>query len=137
MPHRPHAKPKSRAARKAKGSASKRRGPTRGTAAKRRGGAAGRASAAPTIAMPTGWEPDMDGKAASIEVETDDFVAAMDLMKDIADVAEELEHHPDLHLTRWNHLRITTYSHDEGRLTSRDQRLAQRVNGVLERHGLP
>ena len=69
-------------------------------------------------------------------VTTDDFLEAVSLINDIAPVAEALEHHPDLHLERWNRLRITTWSHDVGGLTDRDLRLARRVDEVLTKRGL-
>ncbi|HEX2022933.1 MAG TPA: 4a-hydroxytetrahydrobiopterin dehydratase [Candidatus Thermoplasmatota archaeon] len=88
------------------------------------------------IRMPPGWRASPDGKRMGIEVETQDFLAALDLFREIGAVAEELEHHPDLHLERWNRVRIETYSHDVGRLTARDERLATRVHGILRTRGL-
>lgn len=46
----------------------------------------------------------------------------------VADIAEEIDHHPDItiHYTRVN-LSIITYS--EGGLTRRDFTLARRING--------
>lgn len=88
------------------------------------------------VRLPSGWRVEQDGKRASVEVETRDFVQAVDVINRIKDVAERLEHHPDLHLERWNHLRITTYSHDVGHLTDRDERLAGEIARVLSADGL-
>jgi 4a-hydroxytetrahydrobiopterin dehydratase len=84
--------------------------------------------------VPEGWR--VEGERMSTEVETKDFLDALDLFEEIGEVAEELEHHPDLHLEKWNHVRIVTYSHDVGKLTERDERLAARVTGILRERKL-
>lgn len=86
--------------------------------------------------FPPGWHVSGDGKRVETRVETEDFLAAMRLLQDIAPVAEELEHHPDLHVESWNHVRIVSYSHDVGTLTERDERLVEAIERVLARHGL-
>ncbi|HEV8358860.1 MAG TPA: 4a-hydroxytetrahydrobiopterin dehydratase [Candidatus Thermoplasmatota archaeon] len=95
-----------------------------------------RARATAGIAVPEGWTLAKDGKSIEIEVRTKDFVEAMDLLLEIGRVAEDLEHHPDFHLERWNHVRIVTYSHDVGKLTERDERLAARITELLDKRGL-
>lgn len=100
----------------------------------------GRAKTVPVtatpIAVPPGWKLDDGGKSITVRVKTKDFLDALDVMNEVGRIAEQLEHHPDLHLERWNRLRITTYSHDVGKLTDRDERLAARVSDVLEKRGL-
>jgi 4a-hydroxytetrahydrobiopterin dehydratase len=88
------------------------------------------------IKVPAGWTLDADGKRLSLACKTEDFLDALDLFREIGDVAEELEHHPDLHLEQWNHVRIVTYSHDVGHLTERDERLAERVSAILRERKL-
>jgi len=102
-------------------------------AGKRR--ANGTKRAAPGIKVPPRWKLDAGGKAMSLQLVTKDFLEAVNLINAIAPIAEEVEHHPDFHLESWNKLRITTYSHDVGKLTSRDERLAKRINEVLRRRG--
>jgi 4a-hydroxytetrahydrobiopterin dehydratase len=61
-----------------------------------------------------------------------DFVHAISIINQIAAIAEEENHHPDLELVDYNKLRITLFTHDEGRVTLRDERLAERIeNEVL------
>lgn len=84
--------------------------------------------------FPTGWK--VEEKQVSIEFKTKDFLTALDLFQEIGDVAEELEHHPDLHLEKWNHVRIVSYSHDVGGLTGRDEALVARVHELLQEKGL-
>ena len=90
----------------------------------------------PATRLPPGWRLTDDGKRIGVRLETKDFLAALDLFQAIGEVAEELEHHPDLHLERWNHVRIETYSHDVGAVTARDERLAARIQALLEARGL-
>jgi 4a-hydroxytetrahydrobiopterin dehydratase len=86
--------------------------------------------------VPQGWKTDADGKRMSVTVETKDFLDALDLFEEIGEVAEELEHHPDLHVEQYNHVRIVTYSHDVGKLTERDEALAERVTHILRERKL-
>lgn len=86
--------------------------------------------------FPAGWNVDEDGKRVSIEVETEDFMDAVDLIDEMAPLAEGLEHHPDIHLERWNHVRIVSYSHDVGTLTERDEQLVALLHKLLQRRGL-
>lgn len=84
--------------------------------------------------FPAGWK--VEETRVSIEIKTKDFLDALDLFQEIGDVAEELEHHPDLHLEKWNHVRIVSYSHDVGGLTGRDERLVARIQQMLTEKGL-
>jgi len=47
----------------------------------------------------SGWNLTPDKKAIFKELKMKDFLAAIDLMHKIAEVAEREDHHPDLHLT--------------------------------------
>lgn len=86
--------------------------------------------------FPKAWAVDAEGKRVSVDVKTKDFLDALSLFGEIGKVAEELEHHPDLHLEQWNRVRIVSYSHDVGKLTDRDERLVAQVDGILRRRGL-
>lgn len=88
------------------------------------------------IRVPAGWKLLSSGQRIGIEVRTEDFLDALDLFRAVGEVAEELEHHPDLHLERWNRVRIESYSHDVGHLTDRDERLAERIQEILDQRGL-
>ncbi len=58
------------------------------------------------------------------------FKEAFDFMCDIADVAEELNHHPDWY-NSYNKLNIKLTSHDVGGLTMNDFELASRIEEVI------
>lgn len=85
---------------------------------------------------PPGWKVTPDGKRVAIDVEVEDFVSALALFDAIGEKAEELEHHPDLHLTQYNRVRIESYSHDVGRLTERDAALTKAISAILVDHGV-
>lgn len=84
------------------------------------------------LEFPSGWELDGSGKHVETRLKTKDFMAAVRLIDQIAEVAEELNHHPDVHLTDYNRLRIVTSSHDVGRLTERDVKLAGQLESLFE-----
>ena len=48
----------------------------------------------------------------------------------IADVAEELDHHPDVDL-RWRTLHLTLVSHSAGGVSELDLELARRIDALL------
>lgn len=95
-----------------------------------------RAGRMPIVRLPTGWSLSEDGKRAGVAVRTKDFLEALDLFREVGALAEDMEHHPDLHLVEWNRVRIETWSHDVGGLTARDERLAAAIQRVLDRRGL-
>lgn len=88
------------------------------------------------LEVPDAWSLAEDGGSIGIRLKTKDFMSAVGLVNEIARLAEELGHHPDLHLTGWNQLEVRTWSHDAGRLTERDVRLAERINALLAEKGL-
>jgi 4a-hydroxytetrahydrobiopterin dehydratase len=56
-----------------------------------------------------------------------DFKTALDFVNRVGAAAEELGHHPDLHLS-WGRVEATTWSHDAGGITERDFALAVRID---------
>jgi 4a-hydroxytetrahydrobiopterin dehydratase len=56
------------------------------------------------------------------------------IVDDIAVVAEELDHHPDVDI-RWRKLTFTLSTRSKGGVTERDLELARRIDGIAERHG--
>ncbi|MGI8949493.1 MAG: VOC family protein [Ornithinimicrobium sp.] len=66
--------------------------------------------------------------------ETGSFGAGAALAAAIAQVADELDHHPDLDL-RYRHLTVRTVSHDVGHVSSRDVDLAVRVSELAAAAG--
>lgn len=67
------------------------------------------------------------------EDEPKDFRAALAWINRVGMLAEEHNHHPDFHLTRWNHVRLRLWSHDVGGLTERDFNLARNITKLALR----
>lgn len=84
--------------------------------------------------FPSGWR--VEGERVSVSFRAKDFLSGLDLFRRIGAIAEELEHHPDLHLEQYDRVRIVSYSHDVGKLTARDERLVARIDALLRKEGL-
>jgi 4a-hydroxytetrahydrobiopterin dehydratase len=78
------------------------------------------------------WSGDGDGIHRSVELPT--FRDAVAAIVAIADVAEEMDHHPDIDL-RWRTLHLTLVSHSAGGVTELDLDLARRIDGLLPTGG--
>lgn len=71
-----------------------------------------------------------DGDAIVRTAKLADFVQAVEAVNKIADVAEELGHHPDIDI-RWDTLTISNSTHYKGGVTSADLRLADRIDAII------
>ncbi|POV95383.1 hypothetical protein PSTT_16305 [Puccinia striiformis] len=49
------------------------------------------------------------------------------LQNDVRPIADELDHHPDISITQFNHLRLTLFTHSLQAITPRDFRLAVQI----------
>ncbi|KAK9833260.1 hypothetical protein WJX81_000625 [Elliptochloris bilobata] len=58
------------------------------------------------------------------------FVKALQLCERFGEVAEAEQHHPDLHLTNWNRLRVELWTHARGGLTENDFIMAAKLDAV-------
>ncbi|SDB92602.1 4a-hydroxytetrahydrobiopterin dehydratase [Raineyella antarctica] len=63
------------------------------------------------------------------------FDQAMAFVNEVAAVARELDHHPDIDI-RYSRVHLSVHSHDVGALTDRDVRLAGRVSALLAERGI-
>ena len=63
-----------------------------------------------------------------------DFLTAVHGVDEIAVVAEEMDHHPDLDI-RWRNLRVGLTTHDAGGVTQLDVEQAHRVHEIATRLG--
>ena len=69
-----------------------------------------------------------DGKSISCQYAMKDFLAAVQFIDKIAEVAESEDHHPDLHLTGYRKLRIELATHSIGGLSENDFILAAKID---------
>jgi 4a-hydroxytetrahydrobiopterin dehydratase len=76
----------------------------------------------------TEWE--RDGNAIGRDFKFADFAQALAFVNRVGEVAEELNHHPDILLHGWNRVRLTVSTHSEGGLTENDFQLATRVDAL-------
>jgi 4a-hydroxytetrahydrobiopterin dehydratase len=74
------------------------------------------------------WSGDADGIRRSVELPS--FRDAVTAVVAIADVAEEMDHHPDIDL-RWRTLHLSVVSHSAGGVTELDLELARRIDALL------
>ena len=75
-----------------------------------------------------GWEITKDGKGISREFVTKNFIAAINFINGIAQIAEGENHHPDIHLTCYRKLRIDLSTHALGGLSENDFIVAAKIN---------
>jgi 4a-hydroxytetrahydrobiopterin dehydratase len=74
------------------------------------------------------WSGDADGLRRTVELPG--FRDAVAAIVAIADVAEEMDHHPDVDL-RWRTLHLALVSHSAGGVTELDLELARRIDTLL------
>ena len=81
----------------------------------------------------TDWQGLPDGIAARFA--TGDFATGLALVQDIAALAEDANHHPDLTLT-YPAVGVRLISHDVGAVTDRDFALARAISDVARERGV-
>ena len=63
--------------------------------------------------------------------EFDEFLECIDFVDQVAEIAEEEEHHPDMDI-RMNKVRVVLSTHSEGGLTEADFELAEKIDTLRE-----
>jgi 4a-hydroxytetrahydrobiopterin dehydratase len=63
------------------------------------------------------------------EFHLDDFAAALAFVNRIAEVADDLDHHPDVAI-HWGDLTLSLWTHAVGGITRRDVRLARAIEAL-------
>lgn len=72
-----------------------------------------------------GWK--RNGNAIDRLFQFENFAKAMEFANQIAEAAEAVNHHPDI-LISYNKVTLSLVSHDSGGVTSRDIKMAARIN---------
>ncbi len=77
------------------------------------------------------WDVSDDSKELFRTVEFEEFTEAIDCVNDIAEIAEELQHHPDFEI-RYSRVTFRLTTHDEGGITLSDLEMAQRIDNLVD-----
>lgn len=68
-----------------------------------------------------------DDNSLSKEFKFENFKQALDFVNRVGDIAETMNHHPDVELG-WGRVRLTLTTHDAGKVTELDRELANAVD---------
>lgn len=79
---------------------------------------------------PKGWTK--RGDKLLLVLQCSDFKHALAVFNSVADIAEKLQHHPDIGIKNYNELIISTTTHSVNGLTQKDYALAAEVNSLLD-----
>lgn len=75
------------------------------------------------------WE--IDNNSITRTFEFDDFAESMEFVNNVAEIAEDAEHHPDIDI-RWNKVTLTLSTHSKGGITENDFEVAARIDNLDE-----
>jgi 4a-hydroxytetrahydrobiopterin dehydratase len=92
----------------------------------------GEAGVAEALRALANWEGDANSLRRTVTAP--DFMTGIRVVDEVAIVAEELNHHPDIDV-RWRKVTFTVSTHSKGGVTERDVELARRIDEIVERHG--
>ncbi len=88
------------------------------------------AALAPYLASVPHWQTTADGLRIRREWTAKHFMAAMDFLNKVAELAEAEGHHPDLHLAGYRNLAIEIWTHAIGGLSENDFILAAKIDQI-------
>ena len=84
----------------------------------------------------TDWSLSEDGKLIFRSFRLKNFEKAMKLLNAAAEVAEQQQHHPDMHLTGYRNVKIELTTHAIGGLSENDFILAAKIDAAVRVLGL-
>ena len=79
----------------------------------------------------TGSEWRREGDSIVRDIERDGFTAAMALANAVAEAANAANHHPDILVHGYKHVRLTLSTHSAGGITENDFALAGMIDGLI------
>lgn len=82
------------------------------------------------------WQLNEAGTLISRQWKLKNFVQAMKLVNAAAELAEQEQHHPDLHVTGYRHVQIDLTTHAIGGLSENDFILAAKIDAAAQGLGL-
>jgi 4a-hydroxytetrahydrobiopterin dehydratase len=74
------------------------------------------------------WKLDAEGKSLRREYEVRDFAAGVEFINRVAAIAEDQDHHPDVHITNYRELTIVLTTHAIKGLSENDFILAAKID---------
>jgi len=78
---------------------------------------------------PKGWK--IENNFLQRVFERKNFLDAVAFVREVAKIAEESNHHPDIEIFSYKHVRVKTTSHDQGnKITEKDIALAEKINAI-------
>lgn len=77
---------------------------------------------------PDSWTS--DGHYLQRAVECPSFIAAINFVTEVAVVAEEMNHHPDIDI-RWRTVTLRLRTHSANAITNLDHQLAERIDAIV------
>ena len=80
-----------------------------------------------------GWELVDDDKGIRFTERMKDFQTAIDFVVEVANIAEEQQHHPDIQVRSYRTLQLDFSTHSIGGLSDNDFIMAAKVNALRER----
>lgn len=80
--------------------------------------------------IPKGWIKKDNTLVLSLKLP--DFMRAIALLNSVGDIAQQLNHHPDMLIHNYSELKIATTTHSTNSLTQKDYELAQKITDLLE-----
>ena len=84
------------------------------------------------LAALPGWTQDGDSIVRAVRAES--FLAGIELVRRVAEAAEDADHHPDIDI-RWTTVTFRLSTHSEGGLTGKDMALARTIDVLVEGAG--
>ncbi len=75
-----------------------------------------------------GWH--YNGKQIEKEFRLEDFNEALSFVNKVGEIAERMDHHPDIFLHSWNKVKISVSTHSENGITKKDFELANKIESM-------
>ena len=76
----------------------------------------------------SGWRE--EDKQLVRDLELANFAEALAYVNQVGALAEDVNHHPDILIHGWNKVRLTLFTHSEGRITEADHDMASKIDGL-------
>lgn len=80
--------------------------------------------------LPKEWS-EQNGKLVAV-FKCRDFKHALALLNSIGDIAEKLQHHPDVGIRDYNEVFVSTVTHDTNSITEKDYELAGEIADLFD-----